>query len=179
MRRTLLAVAMSVLMLAGCAEAKVEPLARFGLAGKSAVEVIDRLDRLALAERPADLKASVRPDALLVTADGEERSLAIPDDKFYLSLAPYVEHTHECFHHSLTTCKGELAAAALEVRIVDQAGAVLVEGARTTFANGFVGFWLPRGITGTVRVTYAGKTAESAFSTGPDAPTCLTTLQLA
>ncbi|MEV4707881.1 CueP family metal-binding protein [Actinoplanes sp. NPDC049316] len=196
MKKLVLASAALMLTVAGCtgttsptesaatgspapAAAAEQPLlARYGLAGKSAVEVIDRLDRLGLQQRPADLKASVRTSELLLTAGGQEQSLPIPGDRFYLSVAPYVQGTHECFYHSLTTCKGELADAQVQVRIVDDAGKVLVDETRTTFANGFIGFWLPRDITGTLRMTSGGKTAESTFSTAPDAPTCLTTVQL-
>ncbi|GAB2933884.1 hypothetical protein GCM10027280_22150 [Micromonospora polyrhachis] len=144
------------------------------------MEVIDQLDRLDLQQRPADLKASVRPSELMVSAGGQEHSLALPGDRFYLSVAPYVQRTHECFYHSLTTCKGELAGVEVQVRVVDDAsGKVLVDEVSTTFANGFVGFWLPRGITGTLRIASGGKVGETTISTGPEAPTCLTTLRLA
>lgn len=154
-------------------------LAEHGLAGKSAVEVIDRLDRLSVAERPADLRASVRPHELVLSDGTQEYPLALPGDRFYLSVAPYVNQTHECFHHSLTTCKGELAGKNLRVRIVDDtSGTVLVDEERSTFDNGFAGFWLPRDIEGTLQVSYDGKTGQTRIATGQDAPTCLTTLRL-
>jgi hypothetical protein len=193
---------MSVLAMAGCAgtgdsapvmgpdgatvastavSAGTQPLlARYGLEGKSTVEVVDRLDRLDLQQRPADLKASVRAGELLISDGGQEHSLPIPADRFYLSVAPYLQQTHDCFYHALTGCKGELAGKQVQVKIVNDAdGAVLVDESRTTFANGFVGFWLPRNITGTLRIAADGKTAESTISTGEGAPTCLTTLRLA
>jgi hypothetical protein len=155
-------------------------MARYGLDGLDTVEIIDRLDRLAGEERPADLMASVRPGELVVASGKEEFSLDLPDDRFYLSVAPYVAQTHECFYHSLTTCKGELAAQDVQVQIVDETnGTVLVDETRATYENGFVGFWLPRGIEGTLKVSYDGKVGETDFATDEDAPTCLTTLQLA
>ena len=94
-------------------------------------------------------------------------------------MAPYVDQTHECFHHSPTTCAGELSSREVQVRIVDETNdKVLVEETRTTFENGFTGFWLPRDIEGTLRVTYDGRTGETDFATDKEAPTCLTTLQL-
>lgn len=81
-------------------------------------------------------------------------------------MAPYVDQTHECFNHSLTTCKGELASKAMQVRIVDEHGKVLVDETRTTFENGFVGFWLPRDIKGTLRVTYGARVGEVDIVTG-------------
>ena len=157
----------------------VSLLGKHGLDGKNTVEIIDQLDRLGGADRPTDLMASVRPGALVLSSGGDEVSLAIPEDRFYLSVAPYVDRTHDCFHHSLTTCTGELAMTDVRVQIVDETNdRVLVDETRTTFPNGFIGFWLPRDIEGTLRVNSDGKSGEVNFATDEDAPTCLTTLQL-
>jgi len=154
-------------------------LDKHALAGKSTVEVIDVLDRMPVGQRPKDLRASVRPDALLLSGDGAKLSLPMPADRFYLSVAPYVGTTHDCFHHSLTTCKGELGGEQVQIRLVeDGTGAVLADGTRTVHDNGFVGFWLPRNTTATLTVTHDGKVATSRVSTGNDDPTCLTTMQL-
>ncbi|WP_404380080.1 CueP family metal-binding protein [Knoellia locipacati] len=155
-------------------------LAKHALTGRSAMEVIDSLDRMPVEERPADLRASVRTDVLLVSGDDAEVSLPIPADRFYLSVAPYIDTTHECFNHSLTTCKGELGGKDVDVSLVeDGSGRVLTEGVRTIFDNGFVGFWLPKDTTATLRISHEGKVAEARVSTDADAPTCLTTMQLA
>lgn len=190
----------SILVLAGCASADPQSapspsapatsaaesaaveqvLAGYGVTSTDAVELIDTLDRLPSDERPTNLMASVGVDHVLLTAGEGQLALDIPDDEFYLSLAPYLETTHDCFYHSLTTCTGELAGADIEVRIVDDAtDEVLVDGDYTTFDNGFIGFWLPRDINATLTVTHKGMTAEAPISTDDDAPTCLTTLQLA
>ena len=59
-------------------------------------------------------------------------------------------------------------------------GTVLVDEQTSTYAdNGFVGFWIPKDVAGTVVVTADGKRAETRFSSDPEGPTCLTTLQLA
>lgn len=154
-------------------------LADYGLDGMDTVEIVDHLDRMAGADRPADLMASVRPDVLALSSGRDQVSLAMPEDRFYLSVAPYVDQTHECSYHSLTTCTGELSSTDVRVRIVDETNdRVLVDETRTTFDNGFTGFWLPRDIVGTLRVTAAGRTGQVRFATDEDAPTCLTTLQL-
>jgi hypothetical protein len=156
-------------------------LSPYGLDGLSAREVIDRLDRTAVSERPGDLRASVRPGQLLVSdsKSGTQTALEIPGGKFYLSIAPYVDQTHKCFYHSLTTCKGELSDAQVHVTITNRnTGAVLVDETTRTFDNGFVGFWLPAGTPATVRVEHDGRSATGEVSTGPDGPTCLTTLKL-
>nr|KEP23415.1 hypothetical protein DA06_08760 [Georgenia sp. SUBG003] len=197
-RRLTAAAAGAVLVLAGCsAEPETEPagtgaaasseaaaagvearLAAYDLDGAPADEIVDGLDRLAVAERPADLMASVRVDQLVVSDGQEEVAMDLPEDRFYLSVAPFVDQTHECFYHSLTTCTGELGGEDVEVRIVDDAGKVLVDEKTTTYDNGFVGYWLPRDIDGTLTVSYDGRIGEVDFSTREDSPTCVTTLQV-
>ena len=183
--------AAALLALAGCASSTPggEPrsaaesaiLAKYDLAGLDGRAIVDRLDRVPVASRPATLRASVRPGQLLLSEVGSDQPTAVdlPDDLFYLSIAPYIEQTHDCYFHSLTTCQGELAGKDLHVTITERAtGNVLVDGVTTTFDNGFVGFWLPSGIDATINVTYEGYAASAEISTGPDAPTCLTTVKL-
>lgn len=157
-------------------------LAAYGLAGLDARQVVDRLDRTPVADRQQDLRASVRPGQLLLTdsRSGASTALDLPAGEFYLSMAPYVNDTHDCFHHSLTTCRGELAGKQIHVSITNRAtGQVLVDATTTTFDNGFAGFWLPSGIEATVSIQYGGRTAAADVSTGSADPTCLTTLHLA
>ncbi|WP_121251420.1 CueP family metal-binding protein [Nocardioides ferulae] len=197
MRRLIAASALftlpALVLLAGCSGEEDEPaagappasaadqvLADYDLDGLPGDEVVDRLDRMPVSERPGDLMASVRDDQLLLNEGGDdEATVDLPDDKFYLSVAPYVDQTHDCYFHSLTTCKGELGGEEVTVTITDDAGEVLVEETTEVFDNGFVGFWLPDDVTGTVEVTYEGRTGEVPFATGDEDPTCLTTLQLA
>ncbi|WP_084077714.1 CueP family metal-binding protein [Demequina sp. NBRC 110057] len=164
------------------ASAADEILAAHDLAGLTAREVIDTLDATALEDRDAELMASIRPDELLLTdADGTEASLPMPDDAFYVSLAPYVDSTHECYFHSLTTCTGEMQAEDIDVTVTDVAtGEVLVDEEMTTFANGFVGLWLPRDAEVDVTITQDGLTATERLTTDDaDDATCVTTMQLA
>lgn len=154
-------------------------LSRHDLTGMDAVDIVDHLDQMPVAERPTDLLASVRADHLLLADAEQELAIPLPQDRFYLSLAPYLDQTHECFHHSLTTCQGELADEQIAVRILDEVtGEALADGQRTTFDNGFVGFWLPPGISGTMDITYDRFSSQGAFSTHDEAATCLTTIQL-
>ncbi|WP_193598571.1 CueP family metal-binding protein [Microbacterium sp. YJN-G] len=185
--------ALAALFLAGCAApaAQSEPdatstasaaselLAAHDLDGLDAREVVDRLDALPVAGRPADLIASVRPDHVELSDDqGRTASLPLPDDVFYTSVAPYADRTHDCFFHSLTTCLGELSNADVRVIVTASDGTVVLDEMRTTNDNGFVGLWLPRGIQGTITVESEGLRASQAFATDADSPTCLTTLQL-
>ncbi|WP_084075236.1 CueP family metal-binding protein [Demequina sp. NBRC 110052] len=156
-------------------------LAALGLEDADARTLIDTLDALPLDERPTDLMASIRPDEVLVTTESGETSIPMPEDAFYVSFAPYVDSTHDCYFHSLTTCTGELGDEEVQVLVTDAAtGEVLIDETRTTFANGFVGLWLPRDIQATLTVTYDGLTATQELSTAnADDATCVTTMQLA
>ncbi|WP_460774142.1 CueP family metal-binding protein [Nocardiopsis nanhaiensis] len=159
-----------------------ELLAEHGLDGLDAVEIVDHLDLMPVAERPTDLVASVQADTLVLsdTDDGQEAELDLPEDQFYLSMAPYVDHTHECFNHNLTSCLGELRDEEIAVTITDDSDdSVLVEETGPTFDNGFAGYWLPSDIDATVTVEYEGRSGSTQVSTGADDPTCLTTLELA
>ena len=190
MKRAAIAAAALALALTGCSAADPEPtadgtesqdtfLTTHGLAGMDAVEIIDHLDRQKVTERPTDLIASVRNDELLLSSDDQEVVLDLPDNQTYVSIAPYLTSTHDCFYHSLTTCQGELDNEDIQVTITDEAtGEVLVDEATTTFDNGFIGFWLPDDVTGLIEVSYQGRTGTTEFSTTDDGATCVTDLRL-
>lgn len=182
-----------VLALAGCSSqpSATEPaespgteppiLAAYDLAGLDGRQIVDQLERTPVDARQSDLMASVRPGELLLSKAGsdEQTVVDLPDDEFYLSVAPYVEQTHDCYFHSLTTCRGELAGEEIHVVITDRGtGEVLVDKVTETFDNGFVGFWLPSGVDATILIEYEGLSASEDISTGPDDLTCLTTMHL-
>lgn len=156
-------------------------LAEYGLAGLEPAELIDRLDATPVADRPDGLMASVRPDHLVIRdAEGGQVALRLPADQFYLSVAPYLSTTHDCFFHSLTTCRGELRNADIHVTVTNSVtGEVIIDQAMRTFDNGFVGMWLPAGIQAEVTISYEGRANTSQISTGADDATCITTAQLA
>src|SRR5699024_5847661 len=136
-------------------------------------------DRMPVTDRSTELMAPVRADQLLLTDAEQEVALPLAEGEVYLSVAPYVHRTHECCHHSLTTCRGELTHQYIDLLTVhDATGEGLVDEEVTTFDNGFAGFWLPRDVDGTIEVTHDGLTGRSAFSSDEEGATCLTTLQL-
>ena len=152
-----------------------------GLSDLSAKELIEKLDAMPVAERPQDIIASIRPNEVLITdATEQETSVPIPEGDFYLSFSPYVNSSHECYFHSLTTCRGELANTAIHVKITDNAsGDVIIDEDATTHDNGFYGVWLPKGIEATLTVTAEGLSGTAVVSTkNTDDLTCLATLQL-
>ena len=190
MKRAAIAAAALALALTGCSAADPEStadgtvsqdtfLTAHGLADMDAVEIIDHLDRQKVTERPTDLIASVRADELLLSSGDQDVVVDLPDNQTYVSIAPYLTSTHDCFYHSLTTCQGELSNEDIQVTITDEAtGEVLVDEATTTFDNGFIGFWLPDDVTGLIEVSYQGRTGTTEVSTTDDGATCVTGLRL-
>lgn len=181
----------AVLLLSGCTDdtSNSSPsgssapslLTEHGLDGLNAREIIERLDTMPVTDRPDELMASVQPGQLALTDERHSTgaTLPMPDNEFYVSVAPYAEQTHECYFHSLTTCLGELQNTDIEVTVIDTAtNKTVLDETLTTYGNGFVGLWLPRGIDATLEITADGRTATQAISTRQDDPTCLTALQL-
>jgi len=193
MRLTSLAApALALALLAGCSSTTALPgaavttppivdaeqlLARHSLQGLTADQVVERLDSTE-DDRAAGPVGSVRPRELLLSDSAGQARLALPADRFYLSIAPYLTTTHDCFNHNLATCKGELAGKTVHVSVVDAAGATVLERDVTTYPNGFAGLWLPRDIKATLTVRYDALTATTTIGTGDSDATCLTTLRL-
>lgn len=169
----------ALLALSGCSSAGEQDslLTEHGLEGKSTVEIVEALDSTN-DDRESGLMASIDHDTLTLADGSSELELAVPDDQFYLAVAPYVASTHDCYHHNLVTCQGELAGQQVEVTVTDADGRTLVDETVTAYDNGFVGLWLPRDIEGTLELGYDGLTATAPFGTGEGDPTCVTTMQL-
>ncbi|WP_147675098.1 CueP family metal-binding protein [Nigerium massiliense] len=151
-------------------------LNRHGLEGLDTKQIIERLDRTN--EDRNQVSGSVRGHELVLTDDQGTVTKALPEGQFYLSVAPFVSQTHDCFHHNLASCQGELVDKPLKVTITDQAGKKLVDEDVTTYDNGFAGFWLPADTIGTVQVSYDGKTGTAPFNSGADGASCMTDLRL-
>ncbi|MDO5737390.1 MAG: CueP family metal-binding protein [Propionibacteriaceae bacterium] len=152
-------------------------LSAYGLAGKSPREVVEGLDQDPTA-RPLSLMASVRYDEVTLDDGTTQASLPLEGDEFYISVAPYESRTHDCYYHSLGTCQGELAETDVHITVVSEDGDTLMDEDSTTYANGFIGFWVPKDIKGTVTITKDGKTGEVEFSSDKEGATCITTLQM-
>lgn len=186
----MLGAGLASLLIAGCSPRGSEPasvtgdqdlLQDHGFSDTDVQEIIDQLEALPVTERPQDLIASVTASSLQLRDDaGREAELPLPEGRFYLSVAPFVETTHECAFHSLTTCRGELRNREITVNVVDSSSReILEEGTRTTHDNGFLGLWLPRGIAAELTCSFEGLRGSIPISTQTDDDlTCLTSLQL-
>jgi len=126
-----------------------------------------------------DETASITSKELIVTDKDEDETIyPLPDDEFFVSIAPYINETHPCMNHSLTGCQGELVKEKFDVYIEDTEGNIIVEDTLETEANGFIDLWLPRDKTYNITIDQNGKKVESEFSTFEEDGTCITTLQL-
>lgn len=174
-----------VLAATGCSSGDEQPsdadeiLAAHDLDGLEPRELVETLEATAVTDRPQDLIASVRTDVLAVADDaGNEAEIPLPADEFYVSIAPYVDSSHDCFYHSLTTCLGELGNEGVDVSIVADDGTEIVSETLRTQDNGFFGLWLPRDIDATITIEHEGGSVQAPLATGPEDPTCITTFRL-
>ncbi|OZT78303.1 CueP family metal-binding protein [Salinicoccus roseus] len=121
--------------------------------------------------------ASITGTELIIGEDQSER-YSLPEDEFFVSIAPFINYTHPCEFHSLTGCQGELSSTEMDVRITDETGKVHVDETMTTLENGFLDFWLPRDREYNITITHEGLSTEGTFTTFEDDSTCLTDFQL-
>ncbi|AIQ28682.1 hypothetical protein P40081_11225 [Paenibacillus sp. FSL P4-0081] len=123
--------------------------------------------------------ASITSTQLIVDSGGpNEVTYALPENEFFLSVAPYVQKTHPCATHSLTGCQGEMAGQDFDVYIEDAEGKEVMKQTVKSQPNGFIDLWLPRDQKLQITVTHDGKQAKTEVSTFKSDDTCLTTMQL-
>src|SRR5699024_8934841 len=54
-------------------------------------------------------QVSITSEQLIITDENEEEIVHyLPEDEFFVSIAPFFNETHPCKDHSLTGCQGEL-----------------------------------------------------------------------
>ncbi|WP_075982927.1 CueP family metal-binding protein [Bacillus massilinigeriensis] len=126
-----------------------------------------------------DESASITSQKLIVTKNDDSKlTYDLPEDEFFVSIAPYIKKTHPCSDHSLTGCQGELVDEEFDVYIEDTESNVIMDKKVTTQSNGFIDLWLPRDKKYHITIAQDGKKAESEFSTFESDGTCITTIQL-
>ena len=161
---------MFLLMLAACTEATV--------GNKQEIDIKEIIHDYSVGEF-TDVSASITSDELIVTDQKNEKTIyELPEDEFFVSIAPYIDVTHDCAIHSLTGCQGELIEQDFQVTIYDEEGNVVMDQEMQSFKNGFIDLWLPRNQTFQLQIKYEDKIAESEISTFNGDNTCITTMQL-
>jgi hypothetical protein len=151
-------------------------LANIGLEGMSGKEILTGVADGSVVVDGFGL--SVYDDELIVILDDTRVSVDMPDDEFYLSVAPFIESTHECAFHSATGCRGELKQEEFFVEFIDSDGNIILSESMMSMSNGFIDLWLPRDIEGTLTITQGELSAIKLISTEAGEPTCETTMQL-
>src|SRR5699024_5715029 len=123
--------------------------------------------------------ASITSKELIVTEkDDSESVYPLPENEFFVSIAPFINETHPCTNHSLTSCQGELVNKDFDIFIEDMDGHVIIDGTMNSEANGFIDLWLPRDKTYRLKITHESQEVESEISTFENDGTCITTMQL-
>ncbi len=148
-------------------------LERLGLKDKELTSVVMALDERL--DEPQDIGARITGEALLLYQGEDEVSVPLPEDLFFVSIAPYINDVHPCQVHNLITCRGELYGETMLITITLNDGSVLYSEERTTQANGFIGLWLPAGIEGTLSVEMPNRSVSYPISTYTNSDTCITT----
>lgn len=141
-------------------------------------DVIQLVERLSLGELPAASASITSGQLTIVDAEGASRAYALPEDRFFVSIAPYTHETHPCEIHNLIGCRGELTGRTFDVKIVDDSGTTVLQREMASLPNGFIDLWLPRGGTYTVTIAEGGLSATEEISTFDGDRTCITTMKL-
>ncbi len=150
-------------------------LERNGFNNLSQEEIVESLEDRT---NKTEVEAGIFGDRIEISDSIGSYTMKLPKDKFYVSVAPYINQTHPCANHSLTGCQGELINQKVRVKIVDKAGKEIVNKEVVTYSNGFLGLWLPKNVEGTITVYYGEKKASTVITTYNNSQTCLTTLKL-
>ncbi|MFA5180543.1 MAG: CueP family metal-binding protein [Syntrophales bacterium] len=126
-----------------------------------------------------DVKTFVTPDAVnFQFKDGKTVAVPLPDDLMIVSIAPYVNKTHPCATHTMSSCDAELKITNVKVVAVTAGGKTLINKTMKTAPTGFLDLWLPRNQAINITVNSKGKSATGKIFTNRDSKTCETTLKL-
>lgn len=143
------------------------------------VDIKELVQEYSVGEKVDEIASITSKQLIVMDDDGNETSTYdLPEDEFFVSIAPFISQTHPCTDHSLTGCQGELVNEDFDLYIEDEDGNVILDEKMTSGSNGFVDLWLPRDKTYNVSITHEGKEVESEISTFKKDGTCITTMQL-
>ena len=110
--------------------------------------------------------------------DGKVVTKNLPDDLFYLAVAPYINTTHDCLIHYPSSCSGEMKLKNVKVTAKDEDGSIIIDEFVSTLSNGFFELWLPRNKNINLTIVDGNKSGNETLSTMIDSRTCVTTIKL-
>ena len=145
-----------------------------GIDGKTAVAIANKwhMDKI-------DVVTFVTPDKVnFKFKDGHTIIIPLPDDVTMVSIAPYIDKTHMCATHYISSCDAELKSTNIKVIAVTAGGKTLINKTMKTAPTGFLDLWLPRNQVIDIKVSAKGKSATGKIFTNRDSKTCETTLKL-
>jgi hypothetical protein len=145
-----------------------------GIDGKTAVAIANKWhgDKI-------DVVTFVTPEKVnFKFKDGQIISIPLPDDVMMVSIAPYINKTHACVTHYISSCDAELKSTNIKVVAVTANGKTLINKTMKTAPTGFLDLWLPRNQAISITVSAKGKSATGKIFTNKDSKTCETTLKL-
>lgn len=109
---------------------------------------------------------------------GEQKSVALPAKQMVVAIAPYVNRTHPCRTHYMSSCQGELVSTPVNVLVQNQIGKTVMNKTVKTLPNGFLELWLDRNQTYQITLKTSGKTTTGTLNTKAGSDTCVTTMRL-
>lgn len=125
------------------------------------------------------LQSFVTPEAVVFKfPGGEQQSVALPTRQMVIAIAPYVNQTHPCKTHYMSSCQGELVNTPVSVLVKTQAGKTVMNKTVKTLPNGFLELWLDRNQTYQVTLKTGRKTTTGTLNTQAGSDTCVTTMKL-
>lgn len=128
---------------------------------------------------PEDVTAFVTAESLIFKdAKGALiKTFALPEETFYVAVAPYKNRTHECAIHYLSSCQGEMKNESFDIKVYDlEDKSVFLKQEIETLDDGFFELFLPKGKRFSIEIeSKDGLKTKGEISTFPDAKTCLTT----
>ena len=110
--------------------------------------------------------------------DGQVISIPLPDDTMMVSIAPYINKTHSCATHYISSCDAELKSTNVKVVAITAGGKTVINKTMKTAPTGFLDLWLPRNQAINITVSAKGKSATGKIFTNRDSKTCETTFKL-
>lgn len=150
-------------------------LKKYDLEKSSAVEIVEKLGE----QEFGALNATVSRDYVTINDGEKSAKVKIPENKFFLAFAPYINQSEPCTEYNLETSIGELANQTFQVIITKSNGEVLVDQEMVSNENGFITLWLDKELEANLLIKYNDLTAKAFVTTFKDSNTCITSpLQL-
>lgn len=114
----------------------------------------------------------------IIFPDERKVILSLPEDEMYVAIAPYIDNTHTCSTHYLSSCQGEMYDENFELTISDENNHTFFEGFVKTGMNGFFELWLPRGQEFSFNLQFREMKSVFILGSFDNSNTCVTNVRL-